>query len=302
MIDAEERVGHAAHAPEERAMDGRVGGRHQLLRRALQILRGAHDRRNDRLKRTATTGTDVRVLAHLSAPVDLERRALEREHVQRRGAVHVALSLPLEAHHGATVGTADRAAVRAGLAAERREREEPTEKERSADVHDATLASEPGLVFGRGMLMGMTDCSRCTRRTALVGIGALALGAALPGCAAKTSLPMGSASSCTGGLCLDLTAAANAPLRMVGGAVLVPSAGDRIAVVRTSDTQIAALSAICTHEGCINEYDASAHSLDCPCHGSSFALTGAVLAGPARAPLRTYAATISGDVITIAGA
>jgi cytochrome b6-f complex iron-sulfur subunit len=170
-----------------------------------------------------------------------------------------------------------------------------------AQTADA-LAARSGRIPARGMLAGMNTCLRCTRRTALVGIGALALGAALPGCAAKSSLSMGSASSCSGGLCLDLTVAANAPLRTVGGAVLVSSARDSIAVVRTSDTQIAALSAICTHEGCLNEYDASGHSLDCPCHGSSFSLTGAVLAGPARLPLRTYSATLSADTITIVGA
>ena len=162
-------------------------------------------------------------------------------------------------------------------------------------------APERGELSG-GMLIGMNTCLRCTRRTALVGIGAFALGAALLGCVAKSSLSMGSATSCTGGLCLDLGASANAPLQTVGGAVLVTSARDSIAVVRTSDTQIAALSAICTHEGCLNEYDPSAHSLDCPCHGSSFSLTGAVLAGPARTPLRTYSATLSGQTITILGA
>jgi len=111
---------------------------------------------------------------------------------------------------------------------------------------------------------------------------------------------MGAATPCSGGLCLDLTAAANAPLRSVGGGVLVDSASDRIAVIRQSATLIAALSAVCTHEGCLTNFDAGSSSLDCPCHGSSFALDGSVRSGPANVALRTYFAMISGDVVTVA--
>lgn len=148
----------------------------------------------------------------------------------------------------------------------------------------------------------MSDCGRCSRRTALAGVGALAVLSALPGCVAKSHLPMGSAAACTGGICLDLTLAENAPLRTVGGAVLVRGARDSIAVIRTSDTQLAALSAICTHEACLCDYDPSTRTLECACHGSSFATSGAVLRGPARTPVRAYGATLAGDTATIVGA
>lgn len=42
----------------------------------------------------------------------------------------------------------------------------------------------------------------------------------------------------------------------------------------------------CTHKGCIVE--PSRGRLVCPCHGSQFHTTGAVLAGPAEEPLRVY--------------
>jgi cytochrome b6-f complex iron-sulfur subunit len=148
----------------------------------------------------------------------------------------------------------------------------------------------------------MSHCSRCTRRNALVGIGALALGATLPGCAPKSSLPSGSAASCTGGLCLDLTDPANAPLRSVGGAVLVAGGADSIAVIRSADTQLVALSAVCTHEGCLCGYDPSSRTLDCPCHGSSFGLDGGVVSGPAMTAVRAYVASQSGDIVTVHGA
>jgi thiosulfate dehydrogenase [quinone] large subunit len=45
-------------------------------------------------------------------------------------------------------------------------------------------------------------------------------------------------------------------------------------------------SAVCTHEGCTVQFVKSVEEFQCPCHGSRFsAATGAVLQGPAAAPL-----------------
>jgi nitrite reductase/ring-hydroxylating ferredoxin subunit len=141
----------------------------------------------------------------------------------------------------------------------------------------------------------------CSRRRALIVLGGLAVSATLPACGNPHALPMGSASACAGGLCLDLGAGANAPLQSVGGAVIVHGTRESIAVVRTSDTEVVAVSAICTHESCIIEWDASSSVFDCPCHGSAFGTTGAVLHGPATRALHSYGATLSGTTITIVG-
>jgi Rieske Fe-S protein len=47
------------------------------------------------------------------------------------------------------------------------------------------------------------------------------------------------------------------------------------------------------------DYSASQQQLDCPCHGSQFSTAGQVLHGPASRPLRVYAATLAGNIITI---
>lgn len=50
-----------------------------------------------------------------------------------------------------------------------------------------------------------------------------------------------------------------------------------------------ALELACTHLGCPLELDRATGQLACPCHGSRFALDGAVLAGPATRPLAAAA-------------
>ncbi len=107
---------------------------------------------------------------------------------------------------------------------------------------------------------------------------------------------------CTGGYCLDLTDSANAALRSVGGARVIAIDNAHVIVVHVSDGEFAALSAVCTHAGCLVGYASAANDLACPCHGSQFALDGSVLRGPAATPLATYPTTFdaSTDVVTIA--
>lgn len=47
-----------------------------------------------------------------------------------------------------------------------------------------------------------------------------------------------------------------------------------------------ALSAECTHLGCMTRWLPDQETIACPCHGSKFAPNGAVKAGPAPIPLR----------------
>lgn len=46
-----------------------------------------------------------------------------------------------------------------------------------------------------------------------------------------------------------------------------------------------AMSAICTHLGCLSAWKADAGVIACPCHGSTFQRDGRVIAGPAPRPL-----------------
>jgi cytochrome b6-f complex iron-sulfur subunit len=49
----------------------------------------------------------------------------------------------------------------------------------------------------------------------------------------------------------------------------------------------------CTHRGCT--VDVQGANLVCPCHGSTYSRSGAVLRGPAEEPLRAFPTAIAPD-------
>jgi cytochrome b6-f complex iron-sulfur subunit len=71
-------------------------------------------------------------------------------------------------------------------------------------------------------------------------------------------------------------------------------------VIRTSGGFVA-LSAICTHLGCMLNWDEDKQVIVCPCHGALFDVKGNVLAGPAPKPLPEYKLTIANNRIYVGG-
>jgi nitrite reductase/ring-hydroxylating ferredoxin subunit len=86
--------------------------------------------------------------------------------------------------------------------------------------------------------------------------------------------------------------------RLVGDWVSAPEAADaseieagegkilrqgleKVAAYRDEDGALHAVSAVCTHLGCVVQWNAAEKSWDCPCHASRFDVDGAVLQGPA---------------------
>jgi len=68
----------------------------------------------------------------------------------------------------------------------------------------------------------------------------------------------------------------------------------QVYIVRTGEG-FCAVSAVCTHLGCITQWKPEANQIACPCHGSKFTPEGAKISGPAPAPLPHFSITLTAD-------
>lgn len=72
-----------------------------------------------------------------------------------------------------------------------------------------------------------------------------------------------------------------------GGGAVVSIDGQDVAVSRSPNGDVYAVSATCTHMGCTVSWNSAESSWDCACHGSRFGPDGSVLHGPAIESLAT---------------
>jgi len=70
-----------------------------------------------------------------------------------------------------------------------------------------------------------------------------------------------------------------------GEAAILRIDGSHVAGYRDAEGGLHAVSAVCTHMGCLVGWNETDKSWDCPCHGSRFAMDGSVIHGPAVKPL-----------------
>jgi glycine/D-amino acid oxidase-like deaminating enzyme/nitrite reductase/ring-hydroxylating ferredoxin subunit len=70
-----------------------------------------------------------------------------------------------------------------------------------------------------------------------------------------------------------------------GQAAIMKVDGDNVAAFKDEQGVVHAVSAVCTHMGCLVGWNATDRTWDCPCHGSRFKLSGEVIHGPATQPL-----------------
>jgi glycine/D-amino acid oxidase-like deaminating enzyme/nitrite reductase/ring-hydroxylating ferredoxin subunit len=71
-----------------------------------------------------------------------------------------------------------------------------------------------------------------------------------------------------------------------GQSAVVKVKGEPVAAYRDDAGQLHAVSAACTHMGCVVGWNATDRSWYCPCHGSRFDIDGSVILGPATSPLK----------------
>ncbi len=66
-----------------------------------------------------------------------------------------------------------------------------------------------------------------------------------------------------------------------GDGMLVHHKGQPVAVSKDDEGNVRAVSAVCTHVGCLVRWNTAGKTWDCPCHGSRFSTDGEVITGPA---------------------
>ena len=82
------------------------------------------------------------------------------------------------------------------------------------------------------------------------------------------------------------------------GSGKVVAMGSKSVVVVNGEGGVKAFSAVCTHLGCIVEFDATLKHIVCPCHDGHFSpASGAVVSGPPPKALATVNAVVEGDSI-----
>jgi cytochrome b6-f complex iron-sulfur subunit len=72
------------------------------------------------------------------------------------------------------------------------------------------------------------------------------------------------------------------------GYKIVRFGSEAVIVVRLSETDFRAFSAVCTHLACIVEYSRSRQQIVCNCHNAQFNLQGQVVGGPPPKPLTSF--------------
>ena len=160
---------------------------------------------------------------------------------------------------------------------------------------------------------GLTRTEAALTRRAVLTAGAVVAGAAgvaaLAGCSKGSSGSNdhsapgaggsgGSAGSGGSGGAAPGTVLAKVSDVPVGNALSAKMGGDPILISQPAAGTIVTFSAICTHQGCT--VAPAGKEFHCPCHGSVYdAATGAVLHGPAPAPLTKIPTHVAnGDVVT----
>ena len=139
-------------------------------------------------------------------------------------------------------------------------------------------------------------CACCSKAAGLLALGGVAGCGGSPTSPSSNSQPLASVSATVSGRTVTVPTAGNS-LATVGGMAIVQTGIGNFLVTRTGATSANVLTATCTHEGCtVSNFSGS--QFVCPCHGSTYSTSGTVVQGPATRPLQSFAAQVSGDVLT----
>jgi len=75
--------------------------------------------------------------------------------------------------------------------------------------------------------------------------------------------------------------------------------GSSAVLVRKKGGELVALSAVCTHLGCIVQWEKDKQDFLCPCHAGHYSADGAVTSGPPPKPLPKLPFVVANGTITV---
>jgi cytochrome b6-f complex iron-sulfur subunit len=76
-------------------------------------------------------------------------------------------------------------------------------------------------------------------------------------------------------------------------------AGSTAVLIRKQGGDLIALSAVCTHLGCIVQWEKEKQDFLCPCHAGHYNAEGAVISGPPPKPLAKIPFVVANGAITV---
>ena len=83
-----------------------------------------------------------------------------------------------------------------------------------------------------------------------------------------------------------------------GEAKFFEYAGSSAVLIRKKGGELIAISAVCTHLGCIVQWEKDKQTFLCPCHAGRFTPEGAVISGPPPKPLAKIPISVAnGNII-----
>lgn len=139
-------------------------------------------------------------------------------------------------------------------------------------------------------------CAYACRGASLLAAGVVTACGGSP-TSPSNATPLSAVSGTVNGRTVSVSIDGAAALASVGSAAILQTSLGTFLVARTGQDTFSVLTATCTHEACtVTGFSGS--QFVCPCHGSQFTTTGAVVNGPATRSLQSFAAQFSGGVLT----
>jgi cytochrome b6-f complex iron-sulfur subunit len=141
-------------------------------------------------------------------------------------------------------------------------------------------------------------CAHVCEAATLAAAGSLLAACSSPTSPGSSSAPsLSPVTASVTGRTVSIALDSAAALATVGSAAIAQTSLGTFLIARIAQDTYSVLTAGCTHQACtVSGYESQ--RFVCPCHGSQFTTSGAVVSGPAPTGLRQYASQVANNVLS----